>query len=467
VTVVSSNRLVVDAVRKYGDGLYTDPDTEVVVQSPRSFVYGHRSRGETGFDVIDVALNDAQQAVVSGAYTLSEDYVYTVQALEDYVAALEPGGLLAIQRWLQTPPSESLRAWALAVTALEQQGKVSPRQSLVAIRSWSTMLILVKNGAFDGPELEMVRQFCADHQFDLVYLPDLRPEETNRFNIYEGAPYARAFGRLLTSEQRAAFYREYSYEVRPPTDDKPYDHHFFRWRQVPEIWRSLGRTWQPFGGSGYLVLVALLVVATLASVALILVPVSLTGQRFRSESDWPVFPVLVYFGCLGFAYLAVEIPLIQRILLYVDHPTTAFATVVTVLLVASGVGSLLAPRARIQWVVPLLALYLVALLVLLPAAVDVLLGYSLATRLAVISLLLAPLGLLMGIPFPAGLALLRERSARLIPWAWGVNGCASVVASVLAPLIALEWGYGVVLGLATAVYVAAWLIIRLAWGVKA
>jgi hypothetical protein len=150
--------------------------------------------------------------------------------------------------------------------------------------------------------------------------------------------------------------------------------------------------------------------------------------------------------------------LIQRFVLLADHPTIAFVAVLAVLLVSSGAGSLLAPSVG-RWAIPALVLYLVLLFAVLPVVQDALLGRTLPVRLAAICVLLAPLGLLMGMPFPVGIALLRRVAPRLIPWAWSVNGCASVVASVLTALIALEFGFGAVLGGAAASYVAAWAIL--------
>jgi hypothetical protein len=457
VTAVSSNPLVVDAVRRYGNGLYQDPDVDVVTRSPRSYAQNQRSLGAT-YEVIDLALNDAQRAVVSGAYALSEDYAYTVQAFVDYLSLLEPGGLLVVQRWLQTPPSEGLRAWALAVEGVEQAEGFG-RESLLAIRSWSTVLILVKKGDFTAVELQAVRQFCDDRQFDLVYLTGLGEDEANRHNVYKGAPYYHGFADLVSQGRKDAFYRAYAYDVRPPTDGRPYYHHFFRWQQVPEIWQSLGRTWQPFGGGGYLVLVAILIVAVLASTVLIALPVVFGRRALKQGSRLPKGPILTYFGLLGIAYLAVEIPLIQRLVLFVDHPTFAFVTVVAVLLVSSGVGSLLASRLQASTILALVV-YLVLLLTILPVVTGALLRCALLIRVAIACTFLAPLGLLMGVPFPAGIALLRRVAPSLIPWAWGVNGCTSVVASIGTALIALQWGFSVVLGLAVASYALAWWILR-------
>jgi hypothetical protein len=257
-------------------------------------------------------------------------------------------------------------------------------------------------------------------------------------------------------------FREQTYEVRPPTDDKPFFFHFFKWRQVPEIWQTLGRTWQPFGGGGYLVLLALLAMAVLTSVVLIVLPAGLTRRSGETPAGLPRGLVLAYFGCLGVAYLAVEIPLIQRFVLLVDHPTTAFAIVLSVLLITSGIGSLLAPRLRAWWVMPTLVFCVLVLSVSSSSILGLLLGRSLVTRAVAASALLVPLGLLMGVPFPTGLALVRRRAPHLIPWAWGVNGCTSVVVSIATALMAMSWGFGAVLGVAVTAYLLAWgLLIRM------
>jgi hypothetical protein len=166
--------------------------------------------------------------------------------------------------------------------------------------------------------------------------------------------------------------------------------------------------------------------------------------------------VLAYFGCLGIGYLAVEVPLIQRLVLFLDHPTVAFATVLSVLLIASGTGSLAAPRLRQWWLMPALVAYLLVLSVLLAPLLQLFLARPLAARIAFAALLLSPLGLLMGLPFPTGLALIQERAPGLIPWAWGVNGCTSVIASILTALIAMSWGFNAVLAFAAGAYLFAW-----------
>jgi hypothetical protein len=444
VTVVEPNRLLVDAAGG-------DPGAAVAVESGRAFL---RSTGER-FDVVDLALSGSRNVVTTGAYSLVEDYRYTVQAIVDALARLDDGGLLVISRWLQTPPSEELRAWALAVTALERSGVRDVGSHLVAVRSWSTALILIKDGAFTADELAAVREFCAARQFDLVYLPDMQLEEANRYNVYPGAPYATAFRELLDSPERQAFYAAQEYDVRPPTDNRPFFFHFFTWHQVPAILSELGHTWKPFGGGGYLVLLALLAVATLSGAILVLLPTVLgIGRGTKGRG-----PVLAYFGLLGVGFLAVEIPLLQRFILFLGHPTIAFAAVVASLLLFSGIGSLLARRVpRRPVLVVLLGTILLAAVGLGPLF-DVLLGAPLAVRLLATSLSLAPLGLFLGMPFPLGLAHLERQAPELVPWAWAVNGSVSVVASVGVALGALTAGFTAVLVAAVLAYAATALVV--------
>jgi len=435
VTVVESNGLVLDAVRAFGGRLYDDPRVTPIVVGGRSYL----RRDPARYDVIHLALTGEYRAVTSGAYSLSEDYLLTEDAFADYLAHLDDSGLLILSRWLQAPPSESLRAWALAVTAAEGSGAAN---RLVAIRGWATSTILVRNGEWTRDEIRAVKDFCAARSFDLVYYPGMTEAQANRFAVHERPIYHRAFADLLAASDRDRFYEDYPFAVRPPTDDRPFFFHFFTWRQTPAILERLGQTWQPFGGSGYLVLVALLGLVLLASAGFILLPL---GFHRRQRQGGPRVRVFAYFTLLGLGYLFVEIPLMQRFILFLDHPIYAFAAVLFGLLLSSGLGSAMAPRLPLRRVLVLLAVAVLLYQLLLPLCFDRLLGWSLAARLAATVVVLAPLGFLMGVPFPRGIALVEGRSPGLIPWAWGVNGCASVVASVLAAMLALSAGFSWVL----------------------
>ena len=456
VTAIEMNPLIVGAV-----SIYDDPRVQVYVESDRNYL----RRDQAKYDVIILSLAASFHPVRSGAYTLAEDYRYTVESFQDALAHLNADGLLVATRWLQDPPSEDLRLFALAVTALEKQG-ADPRSQTVAFRGFNTATVLIKNGAFTPGELTSLRAFLRERAFDLSYAPDVRPEETNQYNILLESKYYQTYLRLLNSQPREAFYAEYDYDVRPPTDDHPFFGHYFKWSQAPQVLAEFGRAWQPFGGAGYFVIVALLVLAVLLAAALIVLPVALWRGANRKAASPFALRNLLYFGLIGLAFLLVEIPLLQRFILYLGQPAYAFTAVLFSLLLFSGLGSQWSDRIPLRPSLAILAILILVMPLLLPRLFAWTLGLPLTIRLGLTVLFLAPLGFLMGIPFPAGIrSMKREQAAGVenaaqnlsIPWVWAVNGAASVVASILAALLALTFGFSWVLRLGALCYAGAWL----------
>jgi len=453
VTVVEPNPLTVEAVRAQGrwaGDLYDDPRVEVVLEEGRTFAKREGPRASERADLLVLSLNGSQRTVTSGAYSLNEDYRHTLQAFSDYLALLEPGGLLVVTRWLQVPPSESIRAFALTAEALEQAG-ADPLASLLALRSYRQMLILASTAPFTDKDLDRVRAFAEPRAFDLVYAPDLADAEINRHNVLPEPYYHEACLALLDAETRDDWYDAYPFNVRPPTDNHPFFGHFFRWSQAPGVLAALGHTWQPFGGAGYFVVLILLVLAILATGLLIVAPVAVLRR-----GGGPLAATLATFGSLGFGYLFVEIPLLQRCILFLGSPAYAMAAVLFSVLLFSGIGSALSPRVGPRVPLALLPAAIAAYTVGLPMVFDIALAAPLWARLALTVVVLAPLGILMGMPFPAAVELLQKRTPTLIGWAWAVNGGASVIASILAALVALSAGFSAVLALGTACYLAAW-----------
>jgi hypothetical protein len=221
----------------------------------------------------------------------------------------------------------------------------------------------------------------------------------------------------------------------------------------------LGRVWQPWGGSGYLVLVALLAVALVSSGVLILLPMAFL-ERNGTVTRNVKGRTLVYFGLLGFGFLFVELPLMQRFILFLGQPIYAFTAVVAAVLLFSGLGSLAALQLSPHRTLPLLIAAILLYPLGLPLLFRALLGAPLALRVLATVLSLAPLGFLMGTPFPGGLAWLRRQAPGLVPWAWAINGCTSVLASVLAAMIALSAGFSWVLAAAALAYAGAWFALR-------
>ena len=352
-----------------------------------------------------------------------------------------------------------MRAAAALIEAMEDAGGTDAAGRLAAVRTVQTLTLVAKDGAVSPGDLQRIRDFSETRRVDLAYLPGLRDDEANRFFVLEEAFYLDGLTRLLDAARREEYYESREFDVRPATDDRPFFFHLFRWRQAPEVVSRLGADWQPFGGAGYLVVVAFLAVAAVSSTALILGPLLLRRPASAAETPRPAraWRPLVYFVCLGLAFLWVELPLMQRFILVLDHPTYSFGLVLFTLLVFSGAGSLLTPRlGRLRpWTVPALGCAAMVYAAGVGTAVEAILELPFAARVLLAALMLAPLGLLMGMPFPAGVEALRRTRPDLVPWAWGANGYASVVGSIMATLLALGWGFSWTIAAGGAAYLVA------------
>ena len=459
VTAVVSNPLVVEAVgERFADraaGILGRPGVKVVDEGARSYL----RRTDERFDVIQVSLADSFRPVLAGAYGVSENYLYTVEAFESYYRRLAPGGFLSVARWAQTPPSEGVRVVSVAVEALERMG-VEPADHVAVIRSLQTITLIVKRSPLDAADVDAVRGFADSLQYDLVYHPGIAASDLNRFSVHPTPVYHDTVSAILDAGAREELYAGYSHDISSVRDDRPFYFHLFRWSQTPEILGSLGRTFQPFGGAGFLIVLGSLVVAVAAACVFILLPLLLRRDVSNGRSQaravgrlWP----FVYFAGLGLGFLWVEIPLLQRFILYLDQPTYAFATVLFGVLVWSGVGSLASDRLRVPMaaavsaVAALSALYAFGL----PLLFDATLGLPLAGRLALSVALLAPLGIAMGVPFPRAIRMLGDHAPALVPWAWAVNGSTSVVSAILATVLVLSLGFTWVILGGAAAYLAA------------
>ena len=443
VTAVEPSVIAVDAADD-ATSLPDDPRVQYIVEDTRAFV--QRSTGS--FDIVQLALTQPYRPVTSGAYSLAENYVLTVEGFQDMLERVTVGGVLVATRWLQTPPSEGLRLFALIVTTAERLG-FDPFDSVIALRGYNTVTVLAKRGVWTDTEISTIENFASTRRFDMIYARDLSANNANRYNVLPEDPYYRAFNELGSTPERDRFYAGYPFDVTPSTDDRPFFGHYFKWSQAGELWAQIGKTWQPFGGAGYYVLLLMLGFVAVAAILLILLPLAVRGGNARTGTTPRA---MVYFAAIGVGFLFIEIPLTQRLILYVERPVYALGTVLFALLLFSGIGSALSPRVSWRAAVTALVLVGVASSFLLRSLFQATLGLPLAARFVLSILALGPLGLLMGMPLPKGVDWLKRSAPGLIPWAWGVNGAASVVAAVLAALIALSVGFTWVLLAGAACY---------------
>ena len=402
----------------------------------------------------------------AGLDALQIDFDLTREAVESYLGVLAPGGMLAIEGRIRVPPRQSIRLLATAREALLASGASAPGKRLALLRGWQRYLLLVFERPIDPPLSARLRTLAASRGFDLAWLRGIGPEEVNRFQRLPSPVYFDAARALLGPGSPDDPSLRPS-TVRPATDDRPYPHRFSAWSELPGAIRSPGTRID----AALLIAPVLLLLALLASVLLILLPLATLRWRHPKTqlagSNRPVrWAVFGYFGLVGLAFLAIEVAWILALELFLDEPVYAAAIVLGGFLIFAGLGSLFAqrlPEGRAGLTLGLAttaivaggALYLLSVHDWLATIAS--LGFGWKAPIAIG--LLAPLAFAMGIPFPVGLRTFGARSQALIPWAWGINGCASVISAVGAPLVALEFGYSGLLGAALAAYVAATLIL--------
>jgi hypothetical protein len=334
-----------------------------------------------------------------------------------------------------------------------------PGTRLVLIRSWQTSTLLIKNSAFTPAELGAVKTFCHTRGFDISYYPGIEPDEVNRFNVM-AQPWLYQAALALLGPDSERFIASYKFNLQPASDDQPYFFHFFKWNSLPEIFMLLDQGGMPLLDTAYLVLIATLLQAVLASLVLILLPLWAYRRSAAKNSTIRRGRIVIYFSALGLAFLFLEIAFIQKFILFLHHPVYAVSTVLSGFLLFAGAGSAWSRRLQSERTSIWLPVAVIAGLSLLYLAVLDNLFAELApldvgVRIALSVTLIAPVAFCMGMPFPVGIARLARSAPHFIAWAWGINGCASVISAVLATLLAMHLGFGTVILMALLLYLLA------------
>ncbi|QGW63690.1 SAM-dependent methyltransferase [Lysobacter soli] len=448
----------------YSGHLLDDRRVNSFIADPRAFVRATAHR----YELIVLAGGESFASGGAGVQSASEQYALTVEALRDYLRTLSPRGMLVVTQWSKQPPRDELKLFATAVEALRAEGVRDPVRNVAAIRNWDASTWLFARSAFDAHAVAALTRFAERRGFDVVHAPGARADAQERFHqldpptVYDGV-------QALLSPQSREYIRAYQFDIEPVCDDRPYFGHFFRWRSLPELWRLRAQGGAVLLDSGYLVLVATLVQAVVLALVLVLLPLRALGRGDRGSSHSRL-RIGAYFVSLGLAFLLIEIAMLSRLTLLLGHPWIAANVGLAAMLLCAGLGSLHAQRwvsasdvddaaldRRIAWAVRAIVLGLAWQFVVLVAAHAMTASWPLAWRAFVGFIGIAPLAFAMGMPFPLGLARLSRSAPAFVPWAWGLNGCASVVAAILALLLAIEVGLRATLVIALALYVfAAW-----------
>jgi spermidine synthase len=475
VTGIEINAIIATTIMRgryadYAQHLYDRPDVHIHVTDGRSFL---RSTPQH-FDVVQMTLVDTWASTAAGAFALSENNLYTVEAFREYFEHLKPEGMIAITRWEFRQPREALRVVAVAMDALHNLGVANPAQNFIVASQGPLdedgipVVVLAKRTPFTAQEEARVQAHF--HQYDelaALYLPSISQAEKN------------PFAALIASNDPYRFAASYAYNVTPVSDNAPFFFFTLKPAQIlgPEGLRE-GIDWKV--NLGVLVLLLVLAISFLAVLVFLILPLALRAGR---QSPVP----LLYFVAVGLGYILVEIAFIQRFVLFLGHPTYALTVVIFLLMLSSGAGSLFSrrwlPRTELAWMpLVLVMIALTANVFFLPHGLAAWVGLGFGYRLAVCGTLLIPLGFVMGMPFPTGLRALTMGSRfggptggisadasqedatgkdkdqdndNAVEWAWAMNAAASVLGSVLAMVIAIQFGLTVTLACGLLAYALA------------
>jgi hypothetical protein len=454
VRAVEMNQDILATVNgRFGDftgHLDRNPRVTFVNDEARSYL----ARSTERFDVIQASFIDTWAATAAGAFSLTENGLYTVEAWDLFLSRLTPKGVLAFSRWFPPGmPEESYRLTSLAAAALERLGVSNPRRHIILVRNaWghaaleptgqaATMLISL--APFSDSDIDKVEAIARQMQFIIVLSPRVAADP--RFaGLASGHDLERIFAGVRS-------------DISPPTDNRPF---FFQMGRIGDMFRPSRSTpaLNEFTGAARLLGTMLVVIASL-TVLCIVFPLRVAHAKLTLQTAWAA---ALYFAAIGLGFMLIEVSQMQRLIIFLGHPTYALSVVLFTLLLSSGLGSYTTHGTGKRSLRRVGAVRLGVLVVVLCAfgflTQRALVAFQDAvtpTRIAVGAAILFPLGFLMGMAFPSGMKLASEHEPHLTPWLWGINGATSVCASVLAVVISLYAGISAAFWTGTTCYAVA------------
>lgn len=461
VTAVEPYAPVVDLAREtfkdWSKGIWDDPRVTTVISDGRIFC----KRDSGKYDIISIpAMVSSGMSFSSGAGN-GENYLFTKEAFDDYLARLAPEGVIDISMRLDSPPRALLKLEALIFSWAKERFSKDFAKRIVCIRGLDWGTLLVKNGVFSTNEIARLKAKARDLSADFSYYPGISASEINQYNVIPEEVYY-AFAQAFVAGTEEAFIKGYAFNIQPPTDDRPYFSHFLPLSTVPKLLGlSGGMKDVPFDEWGYLLSWATVLQGVVFGLLIICIPVFTSGRTFLKERG--KLRVISYFFALGMGFMLIEMAVIQKLNLFIANPLYSVALVIGVLLIFSGIGAGFASRYRGEaakkgisvGVVGILAALALHVFVFAPL-MQVLLNLPELLRTMIVILFLAPLGFFMGFPYPLGLQVLSDKREQLMPWGLAINGSVSVFASVLTSILSMHFGFVFVFFLAALFYLAAW-----------
>jgi hypothetical protein len=418
-------------------GIGALPGVELVVDEARSWF----ARSDKSFDMIQMSLIDTWAATGAGAYTLSENGLYTVEAWRIFLRRLTDNGVFTVSRWYATDNvNETGRMISLAVATLMDLGVEAPRRHIYVASSGQVANLIISKSPFSEQALGSLEKAVSELQYKVLITPESIPDH-------------EVLARILSAESRAeldAYTSGLSLDLSPPTDSRPF---FFNQLPLSNISKvlelsSAARASVSVGVvNGNLYAVVTLLILFLISLGFVLATIIVPLRpAIASAGSKLVWSGTGYFVLIGIGFMMIEIGLLQRLSVFLGHPVYSLSIVLFSMILFTGIGSMISeyltlkkPAAIAAWSVATFA-YLSGLLVWMPSTLLAFDSASLMVRAAICMLIIGPAGLLLGYGFPTGMRLISAANDRQKPWFWGINGASGVLASAFAVACSIAYG---------------------------
>lgn len=437
-------RVVDDDLKAVSGSPYSRPGVSTTIGDGRAIL----AQRDTKYNQIHLGFTDTLSAGAAQGFALTENNLYTVEAFDEYLSHLAPKGILNVSRLERLVGDEAIRATVLTMAALERHGVQHPERNIVVIRGTDAV------GTSTAPYETVLARLEPWNDRELAEIRHLAKTRGDGVAFAPGGPYYGAWRQLAAATSWHTFCNDYPMNVCPPTDDKPF---FFNMRRLNEV--AASQDGYHYGIDPYDLLLLTLGILVVLSVVGMILPLKLARPRSR-----PPTRDLAYFVSIGLGFMLVEVVFIQRFVLFLGFPTYALSVVLFALLLFTGVGAAFSAkvaksrRGMVVVLAAIVGLVMIAAFALQPLLRE-LIGLPFSARVGLTILLLMPFGLALGMPMPLGLTRFRSRCPDGVPFAWGVNGVASVLASVLGVVIAINFGFLVASLVAAVCYLAALVLI--------
>jgi predicted membrane-bound spermidine synthase len=466
ITGAELNPVIFDATTKrysdFSNHFFEQPQIHIINEEARSML----RHTDEKFDVIQFVAIDTFAALSNGAYVLSENYLYTVEAIGELLDHLEPDGIISCLRWQTSPPAESLRLTALACEALKRRGSKTIDQQIMVVEQSGWALNLIKQSPFTAQEVLTLEAAARRHGMEILYIPKVLGADQQKLDsaYYADLPAkVRAtsdiWNGLLKSYQDGTekkFFAEYMFELTPTTDDHPF---FFEYHHKNIVGMDDWNLNELRGNSSGMTLNLIMLQGLLFTAFAIILPLLKFKRTGLMVPDSGSFSV--YFASIGFGFMLIEVSLIQKCVLFLGSPIYSLSAVLATLLISAGIGSALVTRTG--WATRKIMsvfggsflVFFVALTFAINPLIYSLISVPLWGRILITACMVAPAGVLLGVFFPTGLRALKHNAADYLPWAWGINGCTSVYGSFVAIYLAISFGFTITMLIGAAAYIPA------------